>query len=338
MSYAALGLYSFGAGFGAADARNCAGALLAEENTPDEGECCPMDEWTNATYGAVMGYTTLRHWKEARVAQIVSPLASPSPPDATGLQKLAYDLGLPPPDASFVQRLQRAATNFGKLYPSGRWGPDPKEASTDEANRVRAAHGCGPYHGWTIVKQFPWTPDRLSALSNVVGKAMPATMPAYDLFNPFITAAQGTPPLWQQALIAWIQKANAVIDSVVSPGLRVGTKYHGLLWKNYVTSVGGKIAPIPWLQQFMDVFAPSQVMLKPAALMTLTAMKPKISTAALAQKFSPLMTPTAAETQAPSRPEEPSGMGTWLLIGGAVVIAAGGYYYYTKKKKAPTPA
>lgn len=340
MSYTALG---FGALLPQADPRNCGGNVAAEANTPDEGNCCPMDEWTNAVYGQVTGAVSLRHWKEERVRSIVGALVAPSPPDPTYLHKLAYDLGVAgsaagsTATAALAQRLRRAWTNFNKLYPSDRWGPSPEASATSTA---KAYAPCGPFPRWTIVKTDPWTLDRLSVLSSVVGETIPA-LPPQDLFSALIAVAKGTPPPWMQSLITWIQKANTVIDRVVPPSLRVGTKYHGQLPKNVTTSYG-MLAPSPWLKQFMDVFAGTpQPQISPAVLGQKLALapQPQISPAVLGQKLvlAPI-TPKGAEEPALPRPEEPTGIGTWLLIGGVVALAAGGYYFYMKKKRAPKSA
>jgi hypothetical protein len=268
-----------------------------------EGKCCATSDWNNGTYGSVKGLESLRHANEQRIRHAMHALLHPRGDDPTGLQQIAYDIGANRVAGGFEAWLHRSWANFEALYPMSRWHKVSDGVDTGV---------CGTKSVW---------------------RASPVAQGA-DWFDAAQDVTQNEPG----GLQSWMPKADAVVAAVpggAAPNLyTVMPRTHqgdmvGRSNRTLVTLQNGKVAPGPWLLDFMKTFAPVSGTLP--IISHRPGVKAGVGPAGVTISKSVVLGLRPSTQERVMRAEPPPAVSfeeedkpfPWLLLGGAVAVGLG---------------
>lgn len=289
-SQAQVRAVGLGQGAGGATYIECGGQ--EEGQIGDEIICCPPKTWSNATYKAILGKTSLQYYNEKRVRHLLDLLLSPTEVDPTGVHQYAYDRGLPDPDPKLITGLERAAFNFRQLIPKDRWWREDESEPTD-------CQTDGYYGRWKVSP-------------GAIGTRQPRGA-SQEFQQAYQDVTQG------RSAEDVRQAASKVINSV--PGSGPSKKRGTLPTLDDVLQVcdPGVVCGTTWLEQFLAVFAPDYAQLPKIPIQEIPL--PKNAVADMQEART--QAAEEARTQADEEdPDEGPGMGL-LVAGGLLVVGVG---------------
>lgn len=284
-----------------------------ETASNDSSHCCGLSTWTNATYKALKGPGSWTYYNDQRVRAALDLLVLPPPGETlSSLELEAYDKGSSL-DSLMVFRLKNARKNFNLIFPASRWSLNKNCIPSD-------CQSDGYYACWEAHTRA-WTEAQLRVFEALTGAKLGATARNAMKRAEKVAWLPDTP--WAK----WTQRAVALTDTVPGsePGHRVTTVP---TIDNLVFSSWGKILPVPWLKDFINVFSPLVIPIVKAPAPT----APSTRLATLLGRRRPMVAMPAPEGEEAAGPG--MGRGAKVALGvGAVALVGLGAYAFTRRRK-----
>jgi len=250
------------------------------------GKCCPDTDWSEATYRRIKGDSNTQHYLENRIHAVMWMLAPAELANAAWDAGFQQDISVSP---TLVNRAARAVQNFEDIFPADRWVKVPEVYETD----------CGKYSEWRV-GAHPRPDVRDAASKRVLGNNY--TQAQMDAFA-------------QKCYnVIWTVPRSQTITYAQDPPTR----------QDLLVVQGTELKPTPWLQSFLDTFAPAVASSGTLQMMAYTTVKkPSFSKIAL-QRTRDAQFKTLAKQQAIATEGGVSTSNTaYYVLGGAVAIAIG---------------
>ena len=254
---------------------------------PDQDEQCSRSTWTNAVVRREKGLITQRYYDESKLRAVIADLIRELP-------SIEYDEKAKPV-AGLMAGLLRTQKNYAALYPKSRWRKSSGCAGT--------AQHC-PGDGWSLW-QVPSSVSATVATTEAHKAAKAEVLAAFKDWSNF--------------------QYRAELFSNLAPGTRPGDRLStGISWQGAYYIKDGVIRPAPWLQDFMDTYAPgwSKAPAKPPS--------PIFSKALVSLFKAPVQSaarPDEPDTSVVSPPDEPTkpplSMGAKVAVAGAALVVSG---------------